>query len=213
MYLVNNGVLFIHIEKCGGNYIEKALVEHFLGDYVPHVPPGLAKRKSRFKPLKKYQKIMFSNPDWHGHVSLVDYETKYGRLDDCFVFSVVRNPFARVLSAYLHCLRNFPRKSKGSFEAFVDWLFYQKPNFMKTAKQMLHSSFGKDVSVFKLEKISECEEVLRHKYGIVFDGQKQNHSPVSYKTSDYYDPSIMRKVAELYKDDFEEFNYDASVLP
>lgn len=93
MFLPRHKVVFIHIPKCGGTSIEQSLIR--AGGYESFPPEELLLYKNR-KPWK--------GPPSVGHLAANQYVSK-GYLarsdwDNSFKFTVVRNPFSRLVSAY-----------------------------------------------------------------------------------------------------------------
>lgn len=73
MIETSSKILFIHVPKCGGTYLEKGIAPEIV------------------------------LPEGEVHLSLEQSVDRYGheQVSDCFRFSVARNPFSRLVSAYL----------------------------------------------------------------------------------------------------------------
>jgi hypothetical protein len=195
-------ILFVHIPKCAGTFIESNL--------TPDI-------------------------DWHQigekHFSMQKCIESYGEstVNSCFKFSVIRNPFSRLLSFYLYHQRNetelfsvnaiekHTRAFKSNYyKSFSDFVFNLKNYFYKLetwAKNDLlpchnflisHQGIGVDM-VLKQENLSEELKLLSEKTNIFFHNRKINSAPQQYQNSDYYSQDDIEFVLEFYKVDFHHY--------
>jgi hypothetical protein len=93
MYIREKKLLFIHIPKCAGSSIEKSILAACSMEELSSEEVLLSKNKNPFK-----------GPPSLGHLKASDY-VKRGYLTDedwdgAFKFTFVRNPLARLVSAY-----------------------------------------------------------------------------------------------------------------
>jgi hypothetical protein len=152
--------------------------------------------------------------------------------EQLFKFTFVRNPYSRVLSAYLDKIvkdiEPGRRKKMGmpasggipSFKDFVEWL--GRSGLHKDIHWAPQSSILV-IPVHKFDfigRIENLEEDFRMVTGRLDTEQHmrsnsnfQTRSPhatgASDKESEYYSEELRRIVAGLYKDDFEAFGYEA----
>lgn len=93
MYLSDERLIFVHIPKCAGTSVERTLLEVSGREHEPLETTLLQKNRN---PLK--------GPPSFGHLRAEDY-VKKGHVSpqewrQCFKFAIVRNPLARLVSAY-----------------------------------------------------------------------------------------------------------------
>ena len=193
--------LFVHIPKAGGVSVYNSLFAPASGqDYVKSV----------------------------GHHSIRDYELIFGRkaVQTYFTFTVVRNPWARVLSAYQFLRRGgFHQQDAAwaerhlsqfsSFDEFVaQWLtppniyralhFVPQHEFLRSRSGQLNLDF-----VGRLETIQADFDSIKEKIGIDCDIRHLNKSkskPHHYRQS--YTARSRHIVEQIYRTDIETFGYD-----
>jgi hypothetical protein len=162
------------------------------------------------------------------------------RNDDFRKVTVVRNPYARLLSCYLHRVIGTPnanptkkalkRRLGGtkvtdlSFEQFIDRICHQK-----NAQMERHYALQHDVAMYPLinyafigkvetlhDDLLKMEDLLFGKE--VFDRKAlatENRAPMqtgsNTKIRQYYTDALAAKVAERYALDFETFGYSTDL--
>lgn len=170
----------------------------------------------------------------HSKNELVGFEDRnflpyLGKLRDkkFLLFTTVRNPFTRLLSAYrekIELMLDAPRfreefgYSKGdevTFAAFVDRLITRDPRFIDMHFQpqslIVRPDFVKYDKIFHLEDMQACLDWV--------DAQTKRKSPIensaiaphatgaTSRLAEYYDADTVQKVARYYADDFVYFGY------
>ncbi len=138
------------------------------------------------------------------------------------LFTVVRNPFSRLVSVYLDLFDSnnphFPYeghlfgilKHKMSFVEFVNTLSeipneLMAPHFI-SQYQIIQAcgGFGR-IKIFRLEKdFVELTDFL-HSYSLEINYSNRNKSVYDYKS--YYTADTLYKVYDIYKNDVEQFGY------
>lgn len=135
-------------------------------------------------------------------------------LSNTFIFSVVRNPFTRVFSHYVHA-RNI-KQINLSFNEFLKYIRYNGNVFLVPAfypslplvwynqSFYLHSNNGQMIAnkIYRYESLSEFE--------IDFDTKLEVTNVGVYTKSDYltsYSKQNINLVKQLYFEDFIRFNY------
>jgi hypothetical protein len=205
---IDKQVLFVHIPKCAGTFIEKNL--------TPEI-------------------------DWHSkgekHFSLQQCVDSYGEdiVNKCFRFTVIRNPFNRLVSFYLYHQRkntqlfsvnfieaNFRAFKKDYYQSFSNFVFNLKHyhhNLERWAKNdimpcheflITHQGIGVDV-ILKQETLSDDLSLLHKKTGMSFNDERINASPNSYNIKEYYDQKEINFVLNFYKADFYHY-YPGAVV-
>lgn len=127
-------------------------------------------------------------------------------ISDKFVFSIVRNPYSRMVSYY--------KMAKGAgmkgCETMESWLDHKPdPNRIwdhkTTQKQFLTARDG--TIVVNAYKIESDLLSLEKKLGFEFTHTRMNTAPDSYDWKDYMTPYVKSEIERVFKDDFEFFSY------
>jgi hypothetical protein len=148
---------------------------------------------------------------------------------DIFSFTIVRNPFDRLVSAY-HFARQGGSKEGAikfnetyqselfqSFHAFVtQWLVFQDPLSIEIVFRPQYLFITDDGQqqmvnyIGKLEEIKESLRIVKQATGIGFpDEWKNRSSHVDFKT--YYNAELEELVYRYYKRDFELLGYQKNI--
>ena len=215
--LHNHKAIFIHIPKAGGTSIEELLCDF---------------------PLFKH--LLINKYNWYGNIknNEISYELDHSTMaylkNNCkyfdntyYSFTIVRNPYARLVSEYHYCKYQYTRliKNTNSFKEFIleikenfDYIKKNKekkhlyvshylPQYMFT-----HNYKKKKIvdDIFKLENIQNEWKIICNKLQINLDLIKteKNATQFKYNYEEYYDDELKNIVYDLYKDDFEIFNYN-----
>ncbi|MDA7604994.1 sulfotransferase family protein [Candidatus Pelagibacter sp.] len=215
--------IFIHIPKCAGTSIEKAL-GHFNGhsgrsgqDHrtirmieQPWFNISSIKSLSNIEELfRKIKHKTIYKTNSKNHISVTSSEFK-----KYFKFSVVRNPYARVYSWFRNVIRDdFHLKHYGISKdiEFYDYLsrFLVNTYMIRQQVYWLKNFEGK----IKLDYIGKFEEIdTVFKYiskslaidNIHFPHEKKSEH-IDYR--DVYDHKSIDLVTKYYKDDLTFFNY------
>ena len=194
--------------------------------------------KSIFIHIAKCGGTSLSSFEWNkgnGHKTYLDFDKDLENIQEYFVWSFVRNPWARTVSAFEDCpeLHQFVP----DFEAYVNILYKHKSIFDKNsisenmglipeipigrihfwpAHLCLKNKNGELKADFvgKLENIESDFEKVCKKLKVNFvvppkrnkrEGKKGRKNSF-YK--DLYNDSLINKVGEIYKKDIEIFNYN-----
>lgn len=154
--------------------------------------------------------------------------------DRCLNFSFVRNPFTRFLSAYLDKVIGDPdelterqRKlgiepggDRPTFDEFVDIVFEQTELEMDVhwAPQSFLLGYPKVRYAFlgRFEQLSRDLEKLMSERGLRFPSDArqlgaQHATGAGSKLSAFYSERTRRRIAEIYSDDFAQFDYRAEL--
>ncbi|MEO0406177.1 MAG: sulfotransferase family 2 domain-containing protein [Cyanobacteria bacterium P01_A01_bin.135] len=195
--------LYIHIPKAGGVSIYNSLFAEAIG--------------------KEHVKSV-------GHYSIRDYQLIFGSktVQDYFTFSIVRNPWARVLSAYKFLRRGgfhkwdaiWAEKHLSKFNSFDDfvirWLtphsacramhFIPQHNFLVSCSGQLKIDF-----IGKLETIEADFDAIRKTLNIDCRIRHLNRSKPTSDRRGYrrsYTAQSQRIVEQVYQKDIEVFGYE-----
>lgn len=216
--------IFIHIPKCAGTSVEKAL-GHFEGfdgrggqDHrtirmieQPWFNFDSIKSLSNVEDLLrrlKHKTINKTNPNNHISVTASQYSNYYK-------FSIVRNPYARVYSWYRNVIRDdFHLNNHGISKdiEFNDYLNrFLKNSYMIRPQVYWLKNFKGKIKLDYIGKFEQINEVFENisKFlslnNISFTHEKKTE-PVDYKS--VYDDKSIDLVTNYYKDDLNFFDYN-----
>ncbi|EOH6542609.1 sulfotransferase family 2 domain-containing protein [Campylobacter coli] len=174
------------------------------------------------------ERVIYQTDKWLvGHVKASDY-TKFDKdkFDSYFSFGFVRNPYDRVVSAYHYLKNDSPDPcdikwgrlhiNNLTFEEFI--LSLQDEEFKEEILSKNHFSFqykylcDKNMNILvnfigKFEKLDNDFKknlnILRRKDSLVHINKSKH---LNYR--DYYNSQTYKIIREIYRDDFEIFDYD-----
>ncbi|HED6214174.1 TPA: sulfotransferase family 2 domain-containing protein [Campylobacter coli] len=174
------------------------------------------------------ERVIYQTDKWLvGHVKASDY-TKFDKdkFDSYFSFGFVRNPYDRVVSAYHYLKNDSPDPcdikwgrlhiNNLTFEEFI--LSLQDEEFKEEILSKNHFSFqykylcDKNMNILvnfigKFEKLDndfkKILNILRRKDSLVHINKRKH---LNYR--DYYNSQTYKIIREIYRDDFEIFDYD-----
>jgi hypothetical protein len=143
-------------------------------------------------------------------------------LSSFYIFSLVRNPYDLLVSAYCDCIKRNSDFKFFRFNDFLDWVVadgFKKPEsntepFFRTQTQLLSSSNDLQVNVYKYESLSNDagDTIINSLYSEI-DINKTTYLPLLNKSernplwSEYYDEKSFNIVNTHFADDFKNFNY------
>ena len=149
---------------------------------------------------------------------------------DIFKFCFVRNPYTRLLSCYLDKIKNLEYQSKAvltqlgeppgsqrilTFEEFVDAVYDQLPiNMDPHWRTQYYQNFISGISYDFIGRFEQMDKDLHHVLDCLdIDSEKYYEKVDVHATSaatlleQYYTPSIVEKVYQKFKIDFDNFDY------
>jgi len=201
--------LFIWIPKTGGTSVYNVL----------------SKKDKEFRKHKfsKHREKIEKGTHGHDYVKAIYTDEE---LENFYKFTVVRNPYTRLVSLY-NFFRKYARnrghlykKHLGSFSQFVDCVISGEPevsarkSYSKKGKHPYYVTPTSPQNVW-IEGISGVKVYNTENLNELFQDfdvapRKDNVSPydMKYKTyKHYYDQKILFKVTEFYRFDFLKFGY------
>lgn len=203
-YSDTHKIIFIHIPKCAGTYIEKHL--------------GMFRNRASLFGSD-------SNGDFLQHMTMSEFSILKNP-SDYFSFAFVRNPYTKLVSDFFWCKGWFKHKwaipsetGKGfrSFEQFINFIEkhinYCNDNNKRIWshwRPMTHFVFNNGSKVVdfigKHENFTEDYTVICQMNNIkIPDNLNKKSTADTYM--ELYTPELKNKVYNLYKDDFEQFDY------
>lgn len=161
---------------------------------------------------------------------------KFLKRKDIFRFTFVRNPYSRLLSAYLDkVVKNMPPKQNilkhygknwkehrdffVSFDDFVDIICDMKVEEMDQHwRNQYYQTFSHTINydfIGYFERLNSDLEILNRNFrGRLLHNMKSvqvHRTSSSEKLNKYYTKSIQEKVYNKYEKDFEVFGYDSDI--
>lgn len=215
--------IHIHIPKCAGTSIEKAL-GHFDGHLgrngqdhrtirmieqpwlTLHSLKSFSNVKEIFRKIR-HKMITKTNPKNHEIVTAEQFK-KY------FKFTVVRNPYSRVYSWYNNVIRDDIQLNYYGISKDIEFPEYlkrclKKSHMMKQQVYWLKNFKGKINLDYigRFENIDDVfQKILKNLYIEKISFPHEQKSPkFDYKR--YYNDFSIDLVSKFYKDDLEIFNY------
>ena len=153
-----------------------------------------------------------------GHDSIRRFE----KSENLFIFTFVRNPYTRILSAYFHGIR----KGEHNY-SFGDFLKKSTGNELHILPQTFYTNSGSDNNrtlsyIGKYENFDNDLKIVLNKLNIenvkiphlnknpIYDKHPNLKQEKYYKY--FYTEQWMKDwVKERYKDDFKQFNYELEI--
>lgn len=209
----NDTVCFIHIPKCAGTSVEKAMNIQENASY------GFGKK--RFPNRDK--KYVFQLQHFT-YKQLIDFEV-LPKNRPFYFFTFVRNPYSRLVSDFKWCHRwlrhsniydhmDSDKRGWSTFEQFVYFVKDHLEKYIDSDFLWSHFSpqykFIEDCPIHYIGKVETFAEDIRKiskESGYHMDIHHLNrrqHRPYQ----EFYTKELQDIVYELYKKDFEEFGYD-----
>lgn len=190
---------FIHIPKTGGSSIEVIFdLQHEENLFVP-----------RF--THQIERCMFAPQHFpHSVVNTFKPECK-----DYFSFTIVRNPYTRIISEYFYINKNFEGRNARNFNEgdFNDWLDKSLIKFDMDHKLPQVSFLDVPVDmVLKLENLNQdwlkLNKHLRTNLQLIHDNSSSiNKQDIVHSLN----KNTKLKIFNIFKEDFNKFNYEHNI--
>ncbi|MEL7211598.1 MAG: sulfotransferase family 2 domain-containing protein [Pseudomonadota bacterium] len=201
--------IFIHIPKTGGTSMALALEDRAMKDDIMlGDTPKARKRRHKVKDTPASGRL------WkHSRIRDIYGLVDQAQIDTSFCFTLVRNPYDRVLS-YYHWLRgqNFEHSAVTLAKASDFGTFLEAPHTQATLRENPASSYmidamGRDTcaAYIRLEHLDIDLAPLEAHLGFTLDLPHANSSPVQEKAT--YTDAQRALVATLCAEDFARFGY------
>lgn len=208
MIFHHHKTIYYHIGKTAGSSMEYWL--------WPGMPTSHEPRRSLMwgKDTEKGMWLQHATPNETAAIAGEKY------VDEYFNFTIVRNPFTRLISVY-HYQKDTHDQKFGGFIGFIDELY----NLHKSENLLMHPHYMPQVNyVYRngkptcdyigyFEKLPRSTTYLSRKLGIKHKFPRLNTSRFTPEQSVYSairENSILEKIVEIYNDDFEVFGYSRS---
>ena len=194
--------LFIHIPKTAGNAVQKVL--------MPYSDDEIYRESHKDGKLNDFEVKnelgICRKHEWVGPY-IENPEVLGASVEDYLKFSVVRNPWERMVSWYCY---TFPRISQEidkdhflenglgkNMPSMKDYLYYDGKNQMDY--------------IIRYENLEEGFKEVCLKLDIPFEGFEVTNPSTHPHYSNFYNDDSLSKIDELYGDDAKIFNYSYEV--
>ena len=190
-------LVFIHIPKCAGTTVEKII--------------GTSTPDEYFSSWKNIQKGKLKTSQHFTYLELKnDLDINW---DEFFVFSIVRNPYARFVSEYnyrrhIFLKSNDPKSDVGSFLQFANMLKMKVHDRVKrfdghleTQSSYLNNKnneIEKSINVFKMEDMSICWNVLEQKTGVCYKHNYWSRKSIYKKPFQNFYTREIKKIISIF---------------
>jgi hypothetical protein len=186
--------IFIHIPKTSGNSLSL-----FLKDFVDN---DVIQRSSNMGRKQGISIICEKTKKDIKHSDITYYKNTYGeKINDYFKFTIVRNPYDRMLSFY------FWSKGKNN-QKFNRNEFI---NFIKKNNSLQHKYIDNTFHIIHFENlINELKNIECFKEIVDFNNYPTLNASSNFKRNynEIYDKELKDLVFNKYKKDFELFGYE-----
>jgi hypothetical protein len=204
MSLLNKKYLFIHINKsCGGIIIQNFLQngENLLGGYHRTLPDMLNKIKNELK-INKEQLFIFTivrNP-WERMLSLYLYYYKYNYHNEFFSgYKEIDNDFNHWVE-YIYSDKFDRSRIHSAVNIFI-YCFCNQLNWLKENNQIISN-----INIYKIEDLN-LEDFFTTTLNLSNINCRRVHPTKHKHYSYYYNEKSIQLVKEHYKEDIEYFGY------
>lgn len=206
-YYPNLNLLFIHIPKTGGSAIEDALQKK-------NIKSTLIQRGQSVAGICNN---MLDHPYKNNSLQHQFYSTIYNfrdklnvNFENIRVFSVVRNPYDRIISDLIWLkLINRDASPQKVFDVIKNNYLYRTDldNHNQPQYKFITNDNGviyPNIIILRCETLNESNDKLNEYIGVSINIRKSN---VNKDYSKYLNQDSIRIINEFYKKDFELFNY------
>lgn len=196
---LKHNLFFIHIPKCAGTTIEKAL--------------DLQKAKCFFSKTR-FDKLFNISPQ---HFSYKDLKIIFN-LKRFKLFTIIRNPYDRIVSEYMYIQKEENEYWKNfknlSFDLFVEKVFLideaRRSNLFDNHFKLQYSFIegGEDIiKIFKYENLQEAFDWLNSTTELNLSFPHERNSEKMHYSFYFKYKKTIDTITEFYKKDLEYFNY------
>lgn len=185
--------IFIHIPKTSGNSLSLFLKD-FIDDKVIHRTSNMGEKQGISIICEKTNKDI-------KHMDITYYKNTYGeKINDYFKFTIVRNPYDRMLSYYFWSKgKNNQKFNRNEFIKFI-----------KENESLQHKYIDNTFHIIRFENlINELKNIECLKEIVNFNNYPTLNASSNSKRNynEIYDKELKDLVFNKYKKDFELFGY------
>jgi len=199
MISFNYKFIFIHIPKTGGTSVTAALKDYSSDEISFSKSEGRVVNEDGSQEVVIYNNTLQLSKRYYKHATLEDFfGVLQKELYSYYIFTVVRNPFDRVISqtSFVNGINTVPLKLQ-NFSMPKPQLDYVKLNDIVVVKNFIrYENLQKDFDKICLD-IGLPTADLPH---------KNSSNRLDYRQ--YYTDSTKKMIYRMYQDEFEYFEYE-----
>jgi hypothetical protein len=202
MISIENKFIFTHIGRTGGASIEIALSDYGFKkphkSYLLNHDPKLIYFEASQHWTSREEKVILGDKVW----------------SECFKFTIVRNPWDRVVSQYCgHVVKEVPELSFDEYiiRSFEEKVYHDDPRFVMPCMDWITDSHDNIMVDFightetlqkSFDEICEILGAPQHTLAKHGESDRQDH----YRK--YYNDKTAELVADVFEKDIKQFNYE-----
>lgn len=197
MFVGDHKLVYFAFPKCGSEFIRYSLNLNWVLDCDPLDWESGAIEYCHIRPQRFVEAY---NLDWNVYK----------------LFTIVRNPFERLVSCWHFFNLNIGPLLTDRFDTFDNFIreIYNYKHDMSSLPchwfymplERYFDGVLNNVTFFKLENINQCIDWLRKNYSIDIENKKVNTSTHDHYST-YYSPYMVELVKDMYKYEIEKFDY------
>jgi len=203
MISIENKFIYTHIGRTGGGSVEAALLNY--GSKKPHKAPYF---------LNKNNVVKF---DASQHWTSMEERLALGEelWGQCFKFTIVRNPWARILSQFTgHVYKEMPSLSFEEYirRSFKEGISHDDFRFIRPCMDWITDS-DENILVDYIGKYETLQESFDHICDVlnipksILPFVNKSIIPDDNQYREYYTPEMELLVATAFEKDIKEFGY------
>ena len=193
MISIENKFIFTHIGRTGGGSIEAALVNY--GSKKPHTHPYYLNASQHWTSIE--ERIALGEEMWK----------------QCFKFTIVRNPWDRVLSQYKgHVVKEVPGLSFEQYlhRSFIEKISHDDFRFISPCMDWITDEKDNILVDYigKFENLQEEFNTICNKLNIPITPLSHvNKDPSKEPYQKYYNSETKKLIEDAFSKDIKQFNY------
>ena len=215
--MIYKDIIYIHIPKTGGSSIRNSLNENY--KLIFNSTEKNLKEMGFNDLNEKFENYNFSIKYFRDHLPYQLIKKKKFEINK-YKFTIIRNPFSRLVSLYFECISNkFHLDNLGldksiSFEAFVNQITNKSYWFTIPMLDYLGEKNIKEIDyIGRFENFDDDIFKLKKRFKIIIKHHNYNNYLKSkFKFNDYRsfykNEKIINKVLDYYQKDFKQFGYN-----
>lgn len=214
-------IIYVHIPKTAGTYIEKTFNIHNNNLLWINKDDLVLGRTLQHYPIDFIHNVINT-------YNMMNLKNDYININDYYIFTTVRNPYYRFISAY----NQYPYKCNNKFKELIngmniidfakhlknkidnegyDFFNYGAYHQFQPMVSYIKTKYNYNIDIIKMDNNDFNDKILKmcKKYNLKFINNKINNNTTKKINTDTYinNTEFINLINFIYKDDFEYFNY------
>lgn len=208
MISLEHNFLFVHIPKTGGNSVQSILSKYSEDQIVA---------KTKFQDGVERFAVQSQYAGLSKHSTLRQYRKciqNESIFENLFKFTIVRNPWDRMISFYFSPHRNVEEWNREKFIELVarekrleDFISYKRKMPWESGANFMRKAFSTVDFVIRFESLQEDFSVVLDKLGISSEILPVRNSSKRSSVQEYYDEDLVKLVEKRFKNEIDYFGY------